>query len=43
MTAVVKEVKEDMELCPYCDTEADVCKASLTSLKIGISEIQTLL
>jgi len=29
------EVKEDLDACPYCDTKADVCGASVTSLKIG--------
>ncbi len=30
-----KEVNEDMDACPYCDARADVCKASVTSLKMG--------
>jgi hypothetical protein len=28
-------VREDVDACPYCDAGADVCKASVTSLKIG--------
>jgi hypothetical protein len=35
MNAIVTEVKEDLDACPYCDATADVCKASVTSLKIG--------
>jgi len=35
MNATVKEVREDVNACPYCDDKADVCKASLASLKIG--------
>jgi hypothetical protein len=35
MNATAKEVREDVNACPYCDDRADVCKASLASLKIG--------
>jgi hypothetical protein len=35
MNAIATEVREDLDACPYCDAEADVCKASVTSLKIG--------
>jgi len=35
MIAVAKEVSEDLDACPYCDADADVCNASVTSLKIG--------
>jgi hypothetical protein len=35
MFAIATEVKEDLEVCPYCDARTEVCKASVTSLKIG--------
>jgi hypothetical protein len=35
MNARVKEVREDVDACPYCDDRSDVCKASVTSLKLG--------
>lgn len=35
MNAIGMEVREDLDACPYCDTKTDVCKASVTSLKIG--------
>jgi aminopeptidase-like protein len=31
-----KQMVMDVEtLCPYCHTEADVCKASITALSLG--------
>ena len=35
MNQIAKSIAEDKEVCPYCDDKADVCKASLASLKIG--------
>jgi len=35
MNAIAKEVSENLDACPYCDAKADICKASVTSLKIG--------
>jgi hypothetical protein len=35
MQAITTELKKDMDMCPYCDAKADVCGASVTSLKIG--------
>ena len=35
MNAIATEVREDLNACPYCDAKTDVCKASVTSLKIG--------
>jgi len=35
MNAITTEVREDLDVCPLCDTKADVCEASVTSLKIG--------
>ncbi len=35
MKAIAKEVMEVVDACPYCDDKADVCKASVTSLKLG--------
>jgi hypothetical protein len=35
MNAKGKDVREDLDACPYCDAKADVCKACGTSLKIG--------
>jgi hypothetical protein len=35
MNATAKEVRKDFDVCPYCDDTADVCKASVTSLKLG--------
>lgn len=35
MNAITPELKEDLDACPYCDTKADVCAASVTSLKLG--------
>jgi hypothetical protein len=35
MNQIAKSIDEDKEACPYCDDKADVCKASLVSLKIG--------
>ena len=37
MNATAKEVRKNLDVCPYCDDKADVCKASLVSLKIGAS------
>jgi hypothetical protein len=30
-------IKEDPDVCPYCDNMTDTCEASVTSLKIGAS------
>ena len=35
MNATAKEVRKNLDACPYCDYNADECKASLVSLKIG--------
>lgn len=35
MRATITKVKEELDVCPYCDPKADVCGASVTSLKIG--------
>ncbi len=35
MNAIATEVREVLNACPYCDAKTDVCKASVTSLKIG--------
>ena len=35
MNATTKAAQQDPDACPYCDDKADVCKASLASLKIG--------
>ncbi len=35
MNAIAKEVREDVNACPHCDDRADLCKASVASLKIG--------
>jgi hypothetical protein len=35
MNAAARKVREDLDECPYCDAETDVCEASVTSLKIG--------
>ena len=35
MNATAKEVRKDLDACPYCDDKADVCKASVKSLKLG--------
>jgi hypothetical protein len=35
MNAIAKEIREPSDACPYCDSRADVCKASVTSLKLG--------
>lgn len=35
MNAIAREVRETSDACPYCDNRADVCKASVTSLKLG--------
>jgi len=34
-TRITREAREELDTCPYCDAKADVCKASVTSLKIG--------
>jgi hypothetical protein len=36
MQAIADEVR-DLESCPYCDTKAEVCEASVTALKIESS------
>ena len=35
MNQTTKDITEDKDTCPYCDDNADECKASVTSLKIG--------
>jgi len=35
MTISAKDYIEDKDKCPYCDDNADLCRASVTSLKIG--------
>jgi hypothetical protein len=35
MNTIAKEVRGDLDACPFCDAKADVCRASVTSLKIG--------
>lgn len=35
MNAKATKVREDSDVCPYCDAKTDVCEASVTSLKIG--------
>ena len=36
MNGLTAEMVMDAEtLCPHCDIEADVCKASITSLSLG--------
>jgi len=35
MSAMATEVREELGECPYCDAKGGVCKASVTSLKIG--------
>ncbi len=35
MNALATRAREDLDACPYCDVKTDVCKASVTSLKIG--------
>lgn len=35
MNQIAKKCTEDKDICPYCDDTADVCKASVTSLKLG--------
>ena len=35
MGVLSREVREDPHACPYCEAEGGVCKASVTSLKIG--------
>lgn len=35
MNVITKEIRKDVNTCPYCDDKADVCKASLASLQIG--------
>jgi len=37
MNQIAKDVAEDKGVCPYCDDNADECKASVTSLKLGAS------
>ncbi len=34
MNVLTQEMSEDSLMCPYCDTSADVCAASLTSIKL---------
>jgi len=35
MNVIVKGFRKDLDACPYCDAKADVCNASVTSLKVG--------
>ena len=35
MSHIERNITEDKDVCPYCDDNADVCKASVTSLKLG--------
>jgi len=35
MNAIAPTVKEDLDMCPFCDAKSEVCEASVTSLKIG--------
>ena len=35
MGVLSRRVKEEQNACPYCEAEDDVCKASVTSLRIG--------
>ena len=35
MNAKTMKMKEHLNVCPYCDSEADICEASVASLKIG--------
>ena len=34
MNVLINEMREDSLMCPYCDTNADICAASLTSIKL---------
>ena len=34
MNVLINEMSGGSLICPYCDTNTDVCAASLTSLKI---------
>jgi hypothetical protein len=34
MNVLIRGTSEDSLMCPYCDAHADVCAASLTSIKI---------
>jgi hypothetical protein len=36
MNQVEKNITEDKEVCPYCDDNADECKASVATLKLGV-------
>lgn len=37
MNALMEDIGNDFEVqCPYCNVKADVCGASLTSLRLGI-------
>ncbi len=35
MIQTAKDIMKDKDVCPYCDDKAEVCKASVTSLKLG--------
>ena len=35
MNQIEKDITEDEDACPYCDDNADECKAAVTSLKLG--------
>ena len=32
-----REIREDLTICSYCDTDTGVCMASLSELKLGQS------
>ena len=34
MNVFPHEIGEDVMRCPYCDSDADVCSASLTNIKL---------
>jgi DNA-directed RNA polymerase subunit RPC12/RpoP len=34
VNVLINEVREDTLMCPYCNTNADICGASLTSIKL---------
>ena len=34
VNVLINEVREDTLMCPYCNTNADICDASLTSIKL---------
>jgi hypothetical protein len=34
MNVLIQEMSEGSLVCPYCDTDANVCAASLTSIRL---------